>query len=139
MYKAIDVAKYVVTKCMRDKCPVSNLQLQKILYYIQKDFLSRGEPAFSDDIEAWKFGPVVPNVYYHFCGSGAMPISISFENISIAPKDAEYIDAIIEAKRNMNPWELVDETHKENGAWHQIYYNEGESSVIPLDLIRTVG
>lgn len=37
-YKAIDIAKNIINKCTIDKHPISNLQLQKILYYIQKDF-----------------------------------------------------------------------------------------------------
>ena len=56
MYTAIDLSKYIVSKCIRERQPVSNLQLQKILYYIQKDYLSRGDIAFSDDIEAWPCG-----------------------------------------------------------------------------------
>ena len=51
MYTAIDLSKYIVSKCIHERQPISNLQLQKILYYIQKDFLSRGEIAFSDDID----------------------------------------------------------------------------------------
>ena len=39
MYTAMDLAKYIVSKCYYDGCPISNLQLQKILYYIQKEFL----------------------------------------------------------------------------------------------------
>ena len=50
MYNAIDLSKYIVSKCVKDGHPVSNLQLQKILYYIQKDFLQRDEIAFSDNI-----------------------------------------------------------------------------------------
>ena len=64
MYTAIDLSKYIVSKCINDGYPISNLQFRKILYYIQKDFLSRDDLAFSDGIEAWQFGPVVPNVYY---------------------------------------------------------------------------
>ena len=52
MYAAIDLSKYIVSKCIRDDHPISNLQLQKILYYIQKDFLKKGKIAFPDDIEA---------------------------------------------------------------------------------------
>jgi uncharacterized phage-associated protein len=48
--------------CGTDQHPISNLQLQKILYYIQKTFLENGMVAFDDEIEAWKFGPVVPAV-----------------------------------------------------------------------------
>ena len=61
-YSALDLSKYIVSKCVREHCPISNLQLQKILYYIQKDFLLRDSIAFADEIEAWQFGPVVPNV-----------------------------------------------------------------------------
>ena len=41
MYKAIDLSKYIVSKCVRDNIPISNLQLQKILYYIQREFLNQ--------------------------------------------------------------------------------------------------
>ena len=73
---AVDLSKYIVTKCAVDDCPISNLQLQKILYYIQKYFLKHDSIAFYDDIEAWQFGPVVPSSYYRFCGFGAMPIDL---------------------------------------------------------------
>ena len=120
MYTAIDLSKYIVSKCIEDSHPISNLQLQKILYYIQKDFLNRDDLAFSDAIEAWQFGPVVPNVYYHYCGYGAMPISSAHENYEIHPKDKDSIDPIMETKRSLDPWIMVAETHKANGAWDQI-------------------
>ena len=50
MLSALDLSKYIITKCMNDRKPISNLQLQKILYYIQVEFLrERGIRAFSDD------------------------------------------------------------------------------------------
>ena len=143
MYSAIDLSKYIISKCIADGSPISNLQLQKILYYIQKDFLSRGKPAFPDDIEAWQFGPVVPNVYYHYCGYGAMPITIPISKekiINIPVSDKDHIDVIIDTKRILNPWDMVAETHKANGAWAKTYKSGlGNHSTIPLDLIRTVG
>ena len=39
MYSALNIAKYIIDKCTRERYPVSNLQLQKILYYIQREFL----------------------------------------------------------------------------------------------------
>lgn len=39
MYSALDIAKYIISKCNRENCPISNLQLQKILYNLQKAFL----------------------------------------------------------------------------------------------------
>lgn len=37
MYLAIDLSKYIVFKCIKDDYPISNIQLQKVLFYIQKD------------------------------------------------------------------------------------------------------
>ena len=50
MYDAVELAKYIVSKCIKDEHPISNLQLQKILYYIQKRFVDEGTRAFSDEI-----------------------------------------------------------------------------------------
>jgi uncharacterized phage-associated protein len=139
MYSAIHLSKYIVSKCVSDGHPISNLQLQKMLYYIQKDYLSRDDQAFSDDIEAWQFGPVVPEAYYRFCGFGAMPITIAYD-VTINPEDAEKIDPVVEEKRRLNPWDMVTETHKPNGAWDQIYKNGlGNRHVIPIELIKAVG
>lgn len=66
MYSALNIAKYIIDKCTRERYPVSNLQLQKILYYIQREFLQLGTKAFSEEIEAWQFGPVVPAVYRQY-------------------------------------------------------------------------
>lgn len=140
MYTAIDLSRYIVSKCIKDNSPISNLQLQKILYYIQKDYLCRDDFAFSDIIEAWQFGPVVPNVYYHYCGYGAMPIFFTCETFEIESKDKTSIDKIIEEKRTLSPWALVAETHKPGGAWDQIYQKGvGNHQTIPTSLIKAVG
>ena len=77
MYKAIDVAKYIVNKCIDDGYPISNLQLQKILYFIQRYYLQKDDQLFDDDFEAWQFGPVIPAVYYKFCGQGVISMVLS--------------------------------------------------------------
>ena len=140
MYKAMELSTYIVSKCIKEDCPISNLQLQKILYYIQKAFLNRGDRAFSDNIEAWQFGPVVPNVYDHYCGYGAMPISFSSIKCDVAKEDKQLIDSIVESKRVLAPWDLVEETHKKGGAWDKTYKNgSGSHEVIPTELIKAVG
>lgn len=137
MYTAMDLSKYIVQKCIDDNYPVSNLQLQKILYYIQINYLKRDDFAFFDDFEAWQFGPVVPNVYYRYCTHGASPIIFNFETPIISESDQEYINPIVELKRVLAPWDLVRETHKPNGAWAKIYQDgKGNHKVIPIDLIK---
>lgn len=137
MYKALNLSKYIVNKCVADNHPISNLQLQKILYYIQEDFVRRGELAFSDDIEAWQFGPVVPNVYYYYCGNGSMPIQSEFVSYDIALADKERIDGIVRRKRRLKPWDLVADTHKVGSPWYRVFDSgKGNRCVIPIDLMK---
>lgn len=138
-YKAIDVAKYIINKCTIEQHPVSNLQLQKILYYIQKTFLQSNLMAFDDDFEAWQFGPVIPDVYYLYCGFGALSIRMKYE-IDVDINYATIINPIIEAKRLLNPWDMVEDTHTPGKAWAQIYNNGlGNHGIIPKELIKTKG
>lgn len=139
MTTAIELAKYIVNKCVDDNHPITNLQLQKILYYVQRDHLRKyNERAFIDEIEAWKFGPVVPEVYYAFCYYGAMPIGNRYDNASnIEIDDFELVNKIVEEKRLLKPWDLVNDTHKAGGAWDKTYRNgEGNRATINIDLIR---
>ena len=142
LYKALELAKYVVSKCIQDDNPISNLQLQKILFYIQRDYLqNENRAAFADEIEAWRFGPVVPNTYYNFWNYGAMPITVKEEvNIRLTPHDKKKIDGIIEDKRNLNPWELVRDTHKNGGSWMKTYQDGlGDRRIIEKEDIRKLG
>lgn len=139
MYSALQVAKYIIDKCTQERHPVSNLQLQKILYYIQKEFLQSGICAFDDDIEAWQFGPVVPAVYRQYCGFGAMPIRMRYNTI-INNEDRRIMNPIIERKRILNPWDMVSDTHRSGKAWDIVYDNGiGDHRIIPNELIRTKG
>lgn len=54
-YNVIDIAKYVINKSIEMEAPpISNLKLQKILYFIQGEFLSvLRKPAFLEEIQAW--------------------------------------------------------------------------------------
>ena len=47
-YSAVDLSKYIVYKCITDGRPISNMQLQKILYYIQREFLKNDRIAFAE-------------------------------------------------------------------------------------------
>lgn len=138
MTTAIELAKYIVNKCVEDNHPITNLQLQKILYFIQRDYLRKyDERAFIDEIEAWKFEPVVPEVYYTFCYYGAMPIENQYDNASNIDIDLELVNKIVEEKRVLKPWDMVNDTHKPGGAWDKTYQNgEGNRTTISLNLIR---
>ncbi|RPA62155.1 DUF4065 domain-containing protein [Gordonia oryzae] len=75
-YRAIDIAKWFVAWADPEDA-LTNMKLQKLLYYAQGHHLgSNGKPLFSDSLQAWSHGPVVPAVYHEFKRFGAAPIEL---------------------------------------------------------------
>lgn len=138
IYSAIDIAKYVINKCTLDKKPISNLQLQGILYFLQRSELqTMGQPLFSDDIEAWEYGTFVPEVYWRFCGFGSMDIAMNFA-IDIEKENAKYINATVGILREYDGLTLLNGT--KNKAWQIVYGDgSGKHKIVPKELIRRKG
>lgn len=52
---------------------ITNLKLQKLLYYEQGYFLAAfGKPLFDEEIEAWVYGPAVPCLYEEYNSHGRL-------------------------------------------------------------------
>lgn len=68
MYSAFDIAKYFITLASPEQEDfITNLKLQKLLYYAQGFYLAMfDKPLFTEKIEAWQYGPVVPEIYHHY-------------------------------------------------------------------------
>lgn len=101
MYNAVDVADYIVERCAKQGRPVTNLQLQKILYYVQLNFLRTYDKCiFEDDILAWRHGPAVKEVYdkYSVCGRHKIvPKALQAAKETFLEKDRELIDRVTDA------------------------------------------
>ena len=136
---ALDIAKYVINKCTSEKYPISNLQLQNILYYIQREFLQCGSIAFLESIEAWRCGVVVPEVYKQYCGFGALPIRMRYI-VNIKQENLKIMNPIVEKKRLLKLWDMGSDICCQGKAWNLIYKNGlGEHEVIPQELIKSKG
>ena len=80
-YDILDVSRYIIDYSNKMDYGVSNLKLQKLLYFVQAYFLIQtGHPCFKEKIEAWDFWPVVPKAYqeYKQYGCGDIPTTKSF-------------------------------------------------------------
>lgn len=135
-YSANEIARYVITKCFSLGQPVSNLKLQKMLYFIWVDFYKEtGRMLFCDNICAWQLGPVVPEVYYEYCSHAGRPILRSYAT-EIKPEDENTLNSIISDYINVPANVLVDRTHEHGTAWDSVYRDgKGNRNIIPFDLI----
>lgn len=135
-YSAMDIAKYAVNRKYRKDEPISNLQLQKILYFLQLIYASGTRKLlFPDQFEAWPYGPVIRNVYVEFSDCGSFPIRRSFD-VEIDDSVRPFLDAGVDTLSGKSPWELVSISHAKGSPWDSVYNEQGRhKGVIPNELI----
>ena len=149
-YDALDVANYIVNYSIDSGNPVSNLKLQKLLYYVQAASLVENDCAmFREDISAWKYGPVIEVVYHAFKWYVDKLINdkvtekdtfFDFDIIEhydpdkmIDDEDKTLIQKIVASYKKYSPLDMVKKTHGE-APWKNAY--DGNEEYIRLDVIR---
>ena len=138
-YKALDIAKYVIEYTNDIGQRISHLKLQKLLYYIQIDFLMNGKKAFIDPIIHWNYGPVVKNVYVELRPQGRellnrTVLGNAFDVNQYSDLNQEYkeqIKNIVKKYKDYTAYDLVEKTHKED-PWRETQYNE----IIEIESLR---
>lgn len=137
-YTAIDVAKYIIMYCHKHKRPVSNLKLQKVLYYAWIEYYKETQSElYLDEICAWQLGPVVTNVYYEFCFYAGTPIPNDNYNVCLEKDDETILDRILDKYVSIPASVLVDRTHRRGMPWDIVFQNGlGNRDVIPFSLIK---
>ena len=133
-YKASDIAHYFVKKASGiDENDLTNLKLQKLLYFAQGTYLAKEKRRlFEDQIEAWKLGPVVKSVYNTFKQCGSFPISvfdIKYKARPLTGETEKFLDKIWDKWGKYSARYLVDETHKSGTPWRDSYIDGGNNPI----------
>ena len=130
-YSALDISEYIIYYIQSAGGIISPLKLQKILYFVQADFLvSTGKPCFSDEIFAYDYGPVIPAVYqkYKIYGGGFIPCRYS-DSFIIAKADKERINEMVDLCQPYSATELTAIIHQQ-APWKNNYHSDSHA-VIP--------
>lgn len=139
-YSVVDVSSYIILSSKLNNNGVSNLRLQKLLYYVQAEFLlEQGIGAFKEEIEAWDFGPVVPEVYRMYKMFGREDIIYHLDifidsMVKIEKEDKKIIDDVLERSKNIPTIELVNMTLQEE-PWKNAYNKDNPKNVITKESI----
>ena len=139
-YDALTISRYIIDFSDRENFNISNLKLQKLLYFVQCHFLmQKNDICFKDNIEAWNLGPVIPSVYreYKKFGAGNIPSSYVHEKIKddyIEFSDKELISDVVVRLSEYSAMDLVDITHRQ-APWKDVYVQH-ENNEITIDSIR---
>ncbi len=136
---ASDIAKYMIASFQKRNNEISNLKLQKLLYYAQAWHLALYDaPLFQDSIEAWVHGPVVPTVFREYKEYAWRPIT---EKIQAATPTALkfHLGEVIRVYGDFDATTLERMTHQED-PWKvtrgTLSPDEPSNRVITLEAIQ---
>lgn len=126
--KAFDVAHFFITRFQQAGDPITNLKLQKLLYYAQGWFLALKDVALFDErIEAWPHGPVVPPVYGFFKRNGWSPILDAVPEPNLDTDVESHLREIMEVYGVHGAYHLERLTHQES-PWLEARGNLGATA-----------
>ena len=115
-YNVLDIANKLLKKatCSGDDELMSNMKLQKLLYYQQGFHLAYfGKPLFDEDMEAWMYGPVVPVVYEHYKVNGSKGIEPKEDEILLSNKEEALFNEVYRIYGIYSATGLMNMTHSE--------------------------
>lgn len=132
----ISVANYFISKAQQEGDQITPMKLLKLVYIAHGWALGLyGIPLIGEEVQAWKYGPVVPSVYEDFRHYGRQPIER--QKAVYASGDAQLrvptvtdpdtqrlLDSVWAAYRRFNGLQLSDITHKQGTPWDLTWNQE---------------
>jgi uncharacterized phage-associated protein len=141
----LNVANAFIQRARESGQTIDPLKLQKLVYIAHGWKLAfTGKPLIDESFEAWRYGPVVPELYREFREFKAGPINRLakaqnevLSRSSSESVDQEIIDQVWEKYSAMTAIELSQMTHEPGSAWSQTYASSlWGSPIIPNALIQ---
>ena len=119
---------------------ITNLKLQKLVYYAQAWHLSLNDTElFSEEIEAWVHGPVIPSVYQKYRKYTYNPIPEQSAKPELSVDMAKFLIGVYNIYGKYTAYQLELMTHQEE-PWEQAqnYLHPGEYSneIIPKEEMK---
>lgn len=146
-YDGRAVANFVLDFCESRQCRITNLALQKVVFFCHAwSLIKFQKPLVKHSFEAWKYGPVLQYLYHEFKVFDERPIEGRAKSINPATgkrQIAEYkFDSATEDLLNnvvgfyikLSTSELVRLSHAKDGPWYKAWHHQ--SGVNPGMLIE---
>lgn len=116
--------------------PVTPMQLEKLLYFAQGWHLAKfGTPLFEDDFKAWKYGPVIPDIYHKYKVYGRSGIMREGAPCAVEHFTPEEYKLLLDVAREYMRYSasgLVQLSHEKGAPWDKADSN----GTIPKEEIK---
>ncbi|NME67220.1 Panacea domain-containing protein [Flammeovirga aprica] len=126
MYSSIDIANVFVQLAYKEEKLIRPMKLLKLTYIAYGYYYAFfDKPLFHGRIEAWKYGPVIPELYDAIKMFGKKPVepfymqTISTSNVD--SKTVEFLASMWKFYKNFDGLQLSSRTHEEGTPWHKTW------------------
>jgi uncharacterized phage-associated protein len=137
VYDARAVASYLIGRS--SPSGLDALQVMKLTYIAHGFTLAlRNKALLEDDIEAWKYGPVIRRLYSSI-PAGSERFNALLQPMSgsdMAANDRGIVDVVFDKYGKLSGPFLSTLTHRPGSPWHQTWTTYGRNAVIPKEVIR---
>ena len=121
-YFASQIANEFIRRGLTDRVTVDPLKVQKLVYLAHGWHLAfLGVPLIRETVEAWKFGPVVPDLYRSFrtygYGSITREVEVPSDAVPLDPNTESLCSEIWKKYGRISGVELSAMTHEPGYAW----------------------
>ena len=120
MITALDLA-HALVYLYSDTDYVTNMKLNKLVYLAYARALHNGDKIFNDEIQAWQYGPVIPNVYQYYKDAGSCALNKSLVREKPSSEALGYARDIWSDFGEFGAWDLMQISHREDSAWSKSY------------------
>lgn len=147
-YSSLLIAYAFVKRGIDTGQPITQMKLQKMIYFAQGIHLALyNEPLLKETFQAWKYGPVIPDIYHAYKLYGSNPIDdtswiwngeIANEELNTLSENAKKtINYTWDTLKDINAVKLSNWTHKEGSPWQKVYVNGANDVLIPNNEITS--
>lgn len=125
MYNPICIVNEFIERAKKNGADLTHMQAQKLLYIAHGYSLAfLDEPLLEEPVCAWRYGPVIPSVYYALRHNRSKPIVEKAASTSLKPevvdsKTASLLDMIYGTYGKLSGVELSEFTHRSGTPWSQ--------------------
>ena len=138
-YPARTIAEWFLERAKRDGEFLTQMKLQKLVYIAHGWCLALlDQPLLQDEVEAWKWGPVIRSIYRDFAIFGSDPIlwnSTSSVDSRLDGTVLKVLERVWEVYKRFTASELSSMTHQSGTPWSNSYRAENPRSKIPNESI----
>lgn len=141
MYNCFDVAKTFLNFAKTENKGVDTMKLLKLTYIAHGYYLGFfSNPLFDSQVEAWKYGPVIPELYHVIkrfgTGNVDMDLLDLYSENKVSKNDEKFLKAVWNFYKNHTGLELSSKTHEEGTPWYETYQSFVFNKIIENDLIE---